>query len=146
MIIQTDEEIMVTPPALGDKAALQMCAEIAAAFGRAKQAALTEKPASTSRNIVDRLRNTGRETGALIILSGLDETQDNFRQHLHTLHVEKQIAVVCIEDVLEYQAIAPGNYQFKSGNKKKQVTLEEKQTNEIHQRLLRASDLSLIHI
>ncbi len=135
LMIQTDNDLTALPAALGDKAALNICAEIAKTFTSAKAAAMNDRTTTFARTIIDRLRGTGREAGAVIVLSGLDTIHDPFRQHLQALHAGKQIAVICIEDALEYNAIAPGQYQFKSGNKKSHITLGDAQTQHLQQRL-----------
>jgi len=130
LMIQTNDELIALRPALGDKAALGICAEISRQFDIAKSTA-EQTDASDSINVIERLRATGRESGALIILSGLDNTDSSFAKNLSELVVEKQIAVVCIEDPIEYRSLPEGLFRYKSGSMQSSVVLNHKQTKQL---------------
>lgn len=136
LMIQTENEWVALPPALGDKAALAICAEIARTFKDAKSAAIAHDQTNHSgRSRLDQLRNSGREYGAFILLSHLEQANESTEQHLRSLNMEKQIAAVCIEDSMEYNAIPAGTYRFRSGGKSIKIILNEQQIQQLNQQM-----------
>jgi len=145
LMVQTDHEFITLPPALGDHAALAICAEISRQFNRAKEyAASTDRPVAATNDtdhkpdndILERLRSTGRDFGALIVLTGLDKINDKFKRHLQEIAVEKQMAVVQIEDAMEYTALPEGTFRYKTGGKSIRIVLNRKQTQSLRTHLL----------
>jgi len=133
LLIHTDNDFHSISPALGDKAALKICAQIAEQFEQAKMAAKalqteTSTTATRSTALLARLLDTDRHIGALIMLAGLNEVDHTFATKLKELATAKQIAVLSIEDPLEYQTLPAGVFQYKSANNDTSIVLTRKQT------------------
>lgn len=136
LTILTDRDLVTLLPALGDKAALAICAELAKQFELAKSNAVSANTLGNKPiNIMNRIRGGRRESGALIILSGLDTTNNAFELHLQELAAEKSVAVVYIEDVMEYSALPAGTFRYKSGSKNTSIVINREQATALLARL-----------
>ncbi len=136
LLIQTDKGFYAVRPALGDRAALAICAEIAKQFELAKRDSATlsnthENVMQSNVTLLERLRSSGRSTGAIILLAGLYNVGDDFSTKLKELKVAKQFVVINIEDPLEYTPLPTGFFSYKSNNTNASIVLNKNQTEEL---------------
>ncbi len=146
LLIQTDKKFYGVRPALGDRAALAICTEIAKQFEQAKHdtmalSSTTANHARTNITLLDRLLMSDRSTGAVILLAGLnyfDQTADHiFLQKLKELQVARQSVVISIEDPIEYTPLPTGFFCYKSTNANASIVLNKKQTEALKSTLER---------
>jgi len=140
LLIQTDKGFHAVRPALGDRAALAICAEIVRQFELAKQDVLTfsnktDNNAQDITTLFDRLQLSGRGTGAIILFAGLNNADHTFSQKLKELQVAKQLVVISIEDPLEYTPLPTGYFRYKSRYRNASIALNKKQVAELKQSL-----------
>jgi len=132
LLIQTDSTFHAVQPALGDRAALAICAELTRQFEQAKQqtknnAKTNSYPLHNNITLLERLRMSDRRTGAVILLAGLNTTEPPFSQKLKELHIAKALVVLSIEDPLEYTPLPTGSFHYRSNNSSNRVVLNKKQ-------------------
>jgi len=150
LLIQTDKGFHGIRPALGDRSALAICAEIATQFEIAKQDALTfsstpDNDVQTNITLLDRLRKSGRSTGAVILLAGLNNIDQIFSQKLKELQIAKQLIVLSIEDPIEYTPLPSGLFRYKSANTNAGIVLHKKQIEKLKLTLAQ-QDLQVIDV
>jgi len=136
LLIQTDKGFHGIRPALGDRSALAICAEIATQFDRAKQHSLTlssttDNDVHNNITLLDRLLMSDRSTGAIILLAGLNNIDQHFSQKLKELQIAKQLVVLSIEDPIEYTPLPTGYFRYKSANSNAGIVLNNKQIEKL---------------
>jgi len=136
LLIQTDNDFHAVRPALGDRAALAICAAIAKQFGWAKQqaqtlSAVTDNPVPHNVTLFDQLLLSDRNTGALILLAGLNTVDHTLLQKLKELQVARQLVVLSIEAPIEYEPLPSGLYRYKTAYTNASIAINKKQTQQL---------------
>jgi len=140
LLIQTDNAFHAVRPALGDRAALSVCAALAKQFEQAKQqlksgAKTNSQPVHNNISLLERLRMSDASTGAVILLAGLDHTEPPFLQKIKELQLARALVVLSIEDPLEYTPLPTGSFYYKSNNNNTSIVLNKKQAAELKRTL-----------
>lgn len=148
LMIQSNNEFSTLPPARGDNAALAICASIADQFKHARQHrglpsanSLKTPPPSTptkataeqtvQSRLFARLVETGRHTGSLIVLSGLDRLDETLPDVLGELALSKRVACIKIEDPIEHEPLPNGRFSYRSANGLSHVTINQFQREQL---------------
>lgn len=143
LLIHTDAQIEAVRPAVGDKAALAICSQLATQFKHAKSHAAKAASAAraspnqkqSSEEMFARLQTTVRLPGPLLVLSGLDNIDETSTGSLKALAAQKRIAVICVDDPLEYAQLPSGTFDYQSAGNRKRLSLNAKQAQVISEHL-----------
>jgi len=150
LMIQSNDGFTALRPALGDGAALQICATIAEQFKKANPLVGVDEQNqhSQKRNMLDaaqqrsahsamfdRTISSSRETGALIVISGIDQTESPFDRQLNELAVSKDIAFIKIEDPIEFEPLPNGHYHYQSRTGSSAIRIGDSEKQRLHNAL-----------
>jgi len=143
LLVQTPSGFSAIRAATGDKCALAICAELASQFAQARSLvaesvvsnSVTEDKVIADENLFTQVQAMSRDAGSVVMLTGLDDIHDTFNMKLKELEAARRIAVVCIDDPLEYKALPPGTFHYKTSGTKKRIVLNDKQAQAIAEQL-----------
>ena len=137
LVVHDGNSLTQTRPAPGERGVLAACAEMSAAFDRARDNALSGSPFDSSAlsSLLEWVSRARRENGLSVLASSLDLADTNWSVRMHEAAQGGRLAVLWVRDPLEIDGLPPGAYHFLSEEGPTLATLNASQATALQQEL-----------